>query len=135
MLTTGTRLPNLILNNLNNHLNSCSNQRATLADACGFGFAPFIWLESVQHLFSFGVAVRQDKVLRSERGEPTASSRHGLIAVKVDPLRAGDLHHGAVQTGVSDQPHHPLCYQRRPACRRGAESKSWQCRFKRHRFE
>lgn len=43
------------------------------------------------------------------------SGRHGLIGVEMDSLGAGDLHHRSVQTGVRDQPHHALCYQRRPA--------------------
>lgn len=33
----------------------------------------------------------------------------------MDPLGAGDLHHGSVQTAVGDQPHHPFGYQLRPA--------------------
>lgn len=35
--------------------------------------------------------------------------------MEVDSFGAGDLHDGAVQGGVCDQPHHPLGDQRRPA--------------------
>lgn len=66
---------------------------------------------------NFSLAVWQDKVLHGKRAESTASSRHGLVVVKMDPFWAGDLHHCSMQIGVHDQPHHPLCYQRRPACR------------------
>lgn len=60
---------------------------------------------------------------RPERVQmPMASGGHGLVAVEVDPLGAGDLHHGAVQSGVCDQPHHPLRDQRRPEGRFNEEA-------------
>lgn len=49
-------------------------------------------------------------VLGSRKGS-SLSRRHGLIGVKVDPLGAGDLHHGPIQAGVLDQPDHTLCDQ------------------------
>lgn len=51
-------------------------------------------------------------VLGSGKGSGS-SRRHGLIGVKVDPLGAGDLHHGPIQAAVCDQPDHTLCDQRR----------------------
>lgn len=50
-------------------------------------------------------------LLLSSRKKSIFSRRHWLIGVKVDPLGAGNLHHGPVQAGVLDQPDHTLCDQ------------------------
>lgn len=137
----GTRLSRLIsltLINLNNHLNNCFNQSdlliltahgATLIDVCQTSSGSFYPVESMQGTWHPLTSVLQSdriKCCAAKELSRTVSSRHGLVVVKMDALWAGDLHDCSMQTGVLDQPHHPLCYQRWPGCRhRGGKRIRW----------